>query len=66
MFARSDYKGTNCLGCHQAQEGDVLGVVKISYSLADIEQEVSKKHVNEHAAINGDFHYCIYTAGGDV
>ena len=42
MFARSDYKGTNCLGCHQAQEGDVLGVVKISYSLADIEQEVSQ------------------------
>ncbi|WP_405128338.1 methyl-accepting chemotaxis protein [Pseudoalteromonas sp. PB2-1] len=42
MFASSDYKGTNCLGCHQAQEGDVLGVVKISYSLADIEHEVSQ------------------------
>ncbi|WP_065978267.1 methyl-accepting chemotaxis protein [Pseudoalteromonas lipolytica] len=42
MFATRDYKGTNCLGCHQAQEGDVLGVVKISYSLADIEHEVSQ------------------------
>ena len=21
MFASTDYKGTNCLGCHQAQEG---------------------------------------------
>ena len=41
MFASSDYKGTNCLGCHQAQEGDVLGVVKISYSLADIDNAVT-------------------------
>ncbi|ATC89114.1 MULTISPECIES: methyl-accepting chemotaxis protein [Pseudoalteromonas] len=41
MFASTDYKGTNCLGCHQAQEGDVLGVVKISYSLADIDSEVT-------------------------
>ena len=42
MFAQSDYKGTNCLGCHQANEGDVLGVVKISYSLADIDQKVTR------------------------
>ena len=41
MYASTDYKGTNCLGCHQAQEGDVLGVVKISYSLADIDNEVT-------------------------
>ena len=41
MFASSDYKGTNCLGCHQVQEGDVLGVVKISYSLADIDNTVT-------------------------
>ena len=32
----------NCLACHQAQEGDVLGVVKISYSLADIDTAVTK------------------------
>lgn len=42
MFARSDYKGTNCLGCHQAKEGDVLGVVKISYSLDDIDEKVTR------------------------
>ena len=42
MLASSDHKGTNCLGCHQAQEGDVLGVVKISYSLADIETAVTR------------------------
>ncbi|TMP77912.1 methyl-accepting chemotaxis protein, partial [Pseudoalteromonas ruthenica] len=40
MIASSDYKGTNCLGCHQANEGDVLGVVRISYSLTDIDNTV--------------------------
>lgn len=40
MIAMEDYKGTNCLGCHAAQEGEVLGVVKISYSLADIDNTV--------------------------
>ncbi|WP_419149107.1 methyl-accepting chemotaxis protein [Pseudoalteromonas 'SMAR'] len=40
MVALEDYKGTNCLGCHQAQEGDVLGVVRISYSLAEIDSTV--------------------------
>ncbi|WP_404341601.1 methyl-accepting chemotaxis protein [Pseudoalteromonas mariniglutinosa] len=42
LFASSDYKGTNCLACHQAREGDVLGVVKISYSLTDIDNAVTK------------------------
>ncbi|KZN35913.1 methyl-accepting chemotaxis protein [Pseudoalteromonas luteoviolacea S2607] len=40
MVASADYKGTNCLGCHQAQEGDVLGAVKISYSLEEIDDTV--------------------------
>ena len=42
MIASSDYKGTNCLGCHAAQEGDVLGAVRISYSLEDIDSTVTK------------------------
>ncbi|CCQ10667.1 methyl-accepting chemotaxis protein [Pseudoalteromonas luteoviolacea B = ATCC 29581] len=42
MIAMEDYKGTNCLGCHAAKEGDVLGVVKVSYSLADIDSTVNK------------------------
>ncbi|MCF6437458.1 methyl-accepting chemotaxis protein [Pseudoalteromonas sp. MMG022] len=41
MVASSDYKGTNCLGCHQAEEGEVLGAVRISYSLADIDESVT-------------------------
>ena len=55
MRASSDYKGTNCLGCHQAQEGDVLGVVKISYSLADIEKKVTHNTVLNTALLSALF-----------
>ena len=41
IVASADYKGTNCLGCHQAQAGDVLGVVKLSYSLENIDNTVT-------------------------
>ncbi|PSF14368.1 methyl-accepting chemotaxis protein [Marinobacter fuscus] len=32
--ASADYQGVNCLGCHQANEGDVLGAIRVDYSLA--------------------------------
>ncbi|SOB76063.1 methyl-accepting chemotaxis protein [Marinobacter sp. LV10R510-11A] len=35
VIAREDYQGVNCLGCHQAQEGDVLGAIRVDYSLAE-------------------------------
>ncbi len=35
VIAMADYQGVNCLGCHQAQEGDVLGAIRIEYSLAE-------------------------------
>jgi methyl-accepting chemotaxis protein len=41
LKASSNFRGTNCLGCHQAQEGDVLGVVKVSYSLNEIDEAIS-------------------------
>ena len=34
VIARENYQGVNCLGCHQAQEGQVLGAIRIDYSLA--------------------------------
>lgn len=33
--AMEDYQGVNCLGCHQASEGDVLGAIRVDYSLAE-------------------------------
>ncbi|UQG61327.1 methyl-accepting chemotaxis protein [Marinobacter sp. M3C] len=35
VIAMADYQGVNCLGCHQAQEGDVLGAIRIEYSVAE-------------------------------
>ena len=42
VIASSDYKGTNCLGCHQAQDGDVLGAIKLSYSLQEVDSVISR------------------------
>lgn len=38
--ASSDYRGTNCLACHQTSEGEVLGAVKISYDLSDVDGKI--------------------------
>ena len=40
IIAYEDYRGTNCLGCHQAKEGEVLGAMRITYSLAEINQKI--------------------------
>lgn len=41
IIASDDYRGTNCLACHQAKNGDVLGAVKVSYSLNSIDEAIS-------------------------
>ena len=43
MEAATDYRGTNCLTCHaNAQEGDILGAVRVSYSLAGLDAQVKQ------------------------
>ncbi|WP_434340739.1 methyl-accepting chemotaxis protein [Motilimonas cestriensis] len=42
MKASSDYRGTNCLGCHQAKEGEVLGVIRLEYNLSHINKLMSQ------------------------
>ena len=49
IIASEDYRGTNCLGCHQAQEGEVLGAVKISYDLSQLDEKI--KNSLYHASI---------------
>ena len=39
--ASKNYHGTNCLACHQAQEGDILGAVKMSYDLSMVDNKIS-------------------------
>ena len=39
--ASKDYRGTNCLTCHaNAKEGEVMGAVRVSYSLAALDKQV--------------------------
>ncbi|WP_165873547.1 methyl-accepting chemotaxis protein [Parasulfuritortus cantonensis] len=35
--ATANYHGTNCLGCHQVEEGSVVGAVRTTYSLAQLD-----------------------------
>ncbi len=40
MKAQSDYKGTNCLLCHQTDEGNVLGAVRVTYSFESLNSTI--------------------------
>jgi methyl-accepting chemotaxis protein len=39
--ATDNYSGTNCLTCHQVSEGDVLGAVKVTYDLTEVDEAIS-------------------------
>ncbi len=39
LTASANYLGTNCLGCHQVAEGTVLGAVRVTYSLNELDRE---------------------------
>jgi methyl-accepting chemotaxis protein len=41
--ASADFRGSNCLGCHAVAENTVLGVVRVSYSLAALDKEIHSK-----------------------
>ncbi|MBQ4847208.1 MULTISPECIES: methyl-accepting chemotaxis protein [Pseudoalteromonas] len=64
MIASSDYKGTNCLGCHQANEGDVLGVVRISYSLTGIDNTVHQNTLVSTGLLSAIFLFTFIILGG--
>ena len=40
MLASADYRGTNCIACHQAQENEVLGAVKVTYDLTSVDNSI--------------------------
>lgn len=42
ILASSNFRGTNCLGCHAVNEGTVLGTVRVSYSLAKLDAEINR------------------------
>ncbi len=40
LLASADYHGTNCMTCHPAEQGAVLGAVRIDYSLQQFDRQV--------------------------
>ncbi len=42
VLAEKDYRGTNCLMCHPTEENSVLGAVRVTYSLANLDQQVDR------------------------
>ncbi|MCB1798782.1 MAG: HAMP domain-containing protein [Gammaproteobacteria bacterium] len=42
VVATSDFRGTNCLTCHVVAEGTVLGAVRVSYSLAALDEQIDR------------------------
>ena len=42
ILAHQDYRGTNCLSCHQVPENTVMGAVRISYDLSVLDGEVNR------------------------
>src|SRR5690554_3387004 len=42
ILAQKDYRGTNCLLCHQVPENSVVGAVRISYDLSELDAQVDR------------------------
>ncbi|MGB1092445.1 MAG: methyl-accepting chemotaxis protein, partial [Oceanobacter sp.] len=40
VLAESNYRGTNCLGCHMAKENEVLGATRITLSLQKTDEAI--------------------------
>ena len=40
MKSSENYRGTNCLACHQAEQGDILGAIRITYNLNELDESI--------------------------
>ncbi|MBY7782664.1 methyl-accepting chemotaxis protein [Vibrio fluvialis] len=43
MKSSESYRGTNCVACHMAPEGQVLGVIRLEYNLSHLNQLISHR-----------------------
>ncbi|WP_430417168.1 methyl-accepting chemotaxis protein [Marinobacter adhaerens] len=57
VIATENYQGVNCLGCHQASEGDVLGAIRVDYSMAD-----SDARLQQQLLTSGGIQVAIFAA----
>ncbi|NTV95107.1 MAG: HAMP domain-containing protein [Thiobacillus sp.] len=56
--ATANYHGTNCLNCHQVEEGTVVGAVRTTYSLATLDGQ----H-NRNLIFNTGVNIALFVAG---
>lgn len=54
MKAISDHQGVNCLSCHPVTEGEVLGAVRLDYSMEAVDATITRDLI-ANAAINAVF-----------
>jgi methyl-accepting chemotaxis protein len=40
FYALKDYRGTDCLGCHEVEDGTLVGTVRIDYSLKALDEQI--------------------------
>ncbi|RBW65515.1 methyl-accepting chemotaxis protein [Vibrionales bacterium C3R12] len=43
MKSSENYRGTNCVACHMAPEGEVLGAIRLEYNLSSVNTLISKR-----------------------
>jgi len=51
LIASKNYRGTDCTACHNAKEGDVLGAVRLEYSLTGFYQQVQQNILRSSAIL---------------
>ena len=45
MKSSENYRGTNCIACHIAPEGEVLGAIRLEYNLSHVNSMINKQTV---------------------
>ncbi|KGK11041.1 methyl-accepting chemotaxis protein [Vibrio navarrensis] len=43
MKSSENYRGTNCVACHMAPEGEVLGAIRLEYNLSHVNSLINKQ-----------------------
>ncbi len=43
MKSSQDYRGTNCVACHMAPEGEVLGAIRLEYNLSHVNSLIGQR-----------------------
>ncbi|SFB98593.1 methyl-accepting chemotaxis protein [Marinospirillum celere] len=41
VFNETDYRGTNCMTCHVGTKGELLGAIRLSYNLSDLDRRIN-------------------------